>query len=193
FGFSPAWAEKRMYLLNARAEGDRNKENDPKYTGELAIVRKPAFRQAMRKGRWSIPADVFIEGPEKEKLNTPYVVYLINKVRPFGFAGIYEDWQDKNSGERFRTFAILTTTANALLQQIGHPRMPVILDRDHEGLWLDGEENIGDVLRCIRKYPSSLMNAYPVSPAIKKPGANEPGLLTPIGERLLEEAKNTSA
>ena len=33
FGFTPSWAQKKMYLFNARAEGDNNKADDPNYTG----------------------------------------------------------------------------------------------------------------------------------------------------------------
>ena len=28
FGMTPSWAKKRMYIFNARSEGDGNKEND---------------------------------------------------------------------------------------------------------------------------------------------------------------------
>jgi SOS response associated peptidase (SRAP) len=46
--------------------------------------------------------------------------------RPFGIAGIWENWKDPNSGEWVRTFAIITTDANELVAGI-HDRMPVIL------------------------------------------------------------------
>ena len=187
FGFSPSWSQKRMYLINARTEGDGNPENDPQYTGAKGIISKPSFRNAIRKQRCIIPADAFIEGPEKEKLSKPYVVYLNDKKRPFGFAGIYSDWTDKETGEVIRTFAIITTTATKLLQEIGHHRSPVILDIENEATWLDGEAPLGDVMQCLRPYDDAEMNAYPISPAIKKPGLNELSLLTPIGERLRPE------
>ena len=47
FGFSPFWAKKRMYLFNARSEGDHNKENDPLYKGAKGIISKPSFRKAI--------------------------------------------------------------------------------------------------------------------------------------------------
>ena len=31
FGMTPFWAKKPMYMINARAEGDHNKEDDPNY------------------------------------------------------------------------------------------------------------------------------------------------------------------
>mgnify|MGYP000936359571 FL=1 len=46
FGFTPVWANKQMYLFNARAEGDHNKENDPRYQGAKGIINKPVFRSS---------------------------------------------------------------------------------------------------------------------------------------------------
>ena len=40
FGFTPFWAKKKMYVVNARSEGDYNKENDPLYTGAKGIITK---------------------------------------------------------------------------------------------------------------------------------------------------------
>ena len=31
FGMTPFWAKKPMYMINARAEGDHNKEDNPNY------------------------------------------------------------------------------------------------------------------------------------------------------------------
>lgn len=191
FGFSPSWSEKRLYLINARSEGDGNPSNDPMFTGAKGIILKPSFRNAIRKRRCIIPADAFIEGPEKEKLSKPFVVYLNDKKRPFGLAGIYEDWTNKETGEVIRTFAIITTTATKLLQEIGHHRSPVILDTENENTWLDEKADLGEVTQCLHPYDDSQMNAYPISPAIKKPGVNELSLLTPIGERLRPEYEFT--
>ena len=44
FGFTPGWADKLKYIINARAEGDYNKENSPEYTGGKGIINKPFFR-----------------------------------------------------------------------------------------------------------------------------------------------------
>ena len=51
FGLTPQWAKKKTYWFNARAEGDRNKENDPRYLGAQGIIEKPAFRKAIRSQR----------------------------------------------------------------------------------------------------------------------------------------------
>ena len=187
FGFTPAWAKKRMYLFNARAEGDFNKSNDPLYSGGKGIISKPAFRNAIRNKRCLVIADAFIEGTTKEKLSKPYLVYLKNKQRPFAFAGIYDDWVDVDTGETFISYAIITTVANSLLQKIPHHRSPVILRQQHERLWLNEKTPLTDITNLLQPYPPEEMNAYPISSAIKHPGAEGKELISPIGERLTTE------
>lgn len=188
FGFSPAWAKKRMFLFNARSEGDANKENDINYTGGKGIISKPAFRNSIRHKRCLVIADAFIEGSTKERLNDPYLVYLRDKQRPFAFAGIYDDWTDPSTGEIITTYAIITTVNNSLLQKIPHHRSPVILHKKHEGLWLNSSAPLLDITRLLQPYSSDEMNAYPISSAIKNPSAEGKELLEPVGERL--EAEN---
>lgn len=43
FGFTPHWVKEKMNLLIARAEGDKNMENDPYYNGTNSIFLKAAF------------------------------------------------------------------------------------------------------------------------------------------------------
>jgi putative SOS response-associated peptidase YedK len=35
--------------------------------------------------------------------------------QPFGIGGVWENWKDPTSGEWIRTFAVITTDANALV------------------------------------------------------------------------------
>lgn len=191
FGFTPSWAKKEMYMINARGEGDHNKENDPAYTGARGIISKPMFRKAIRSQRCLVIADAFIEGPEKEKLSKPFVVYLKNKVRPFAMAGIWDEWVNQESGEVVQSFAIITTTANEVLQAVGHHRSPVILPKEREGDWLNSELPLADVTAMLLPYDADQMNAYPVSLDIKNPKANGMHLLDPIGERLFPETTET--
>jgi len=187
FGLTPFWAKKPMYLINARSEGDHNKENDPRYTGAKGIITKPSFRKPIRSQRCLVIADAFIEGTVKEKLSKPFVVYLKNNVRPFSFAGIYDEWASPETGEIINSFAIITTTSNELLQKLPHHRSPVILDKRHESKWLNTDLPLADVTRLLKPYPAELMNAYPVDPTIKNPRAEGIELLKPIGERVVAE------
>ena len=196
FGLTPSWATKPNLFINARSEGDGNQENDTRYTGAKGIINKPAFRKPIRSQRCLVPADAFIEGPEKEKLDKPYVVYLRNKVRPFAFAGIWDRWTNPESGEIISSFAIITTVANSLLQKIPHHRSPVILHKEDERKWISDDIPLFEITGLLVPYPGELMNAYPIAPTIKNPKADDPGLIHPAGERLMPEydfkhSKNT--
>ena len=72
FGFRPSWATSKMMFINARAEGDHNPDNDPRYNGAKGIIQKPSFRKAIRSQRCLVLADAFIEGPFDRKLSEPY-------------------------------------------------------------------------------------------------------------------------
>lgn len=188
FGLTPFWSKKPMYLFNARSEGDKNKENDPYYKGSLEIVRKPAFRKPIRSKRCLVVADAFIEGTTQEGLRKPYVLYLKNEQRPFAFAGIWDRWENKDTGELLESFSIITTVANELIRKLPHHRSPVILPREAEPVWLNTEVPMNEVVDLLKPYPSEWMNAYPISDKIRNPKAEGRGLIEPTGERLTPES-----
>jgi putative SOS response-associated peptidase YedK len=183
FGFTPHWAKKQYYQINARSEGDKNKENDPNYKGRKGIFDKPMFRKSIRSGRCLVVADCFFEGPEKERLNKPYVVYLKDD-HPFTFAGIRDEWVNTDTGEVVNSFAIITAPRNTLMEKIGHHRSPVIIPEEQRDVWLNPQSDVAAISELMRPYPADLMNAYPVSPEIKNPSSNGRELLDPIGERV---------
>jgi putative SOS response-associated peptidase YedK len=187
FGLTPFWSKKSLLLINARAEGDHNQDDNPEYAGAKGIITKPSFRKPIRSQRCLVLADCFIEGTTVEKLSKPYVVYLKEEERPFAFAGIWDIWANPETGEVIRSFSIITTVANELLRKIPHHRSPVILPRSLEQAWIRNDLPLSDVTGMLRPYPSDLMNAYPIDPAIKNPRANGPHLLKPIGQRLMPE------
>jgi putative SOS response-associated peptidase YedK len=191
FGFTPRWAKKPMYVINARSEGDHNQANDPRYNGARGIINKPMFRHSIRSQRCLVIADAFIEGPEKEKLSKPYVVYLRNKDRPFAMAGIWDEWTNLETGDVLRSFAIITTVANEVLQAIGHHRSPVILPREHEREWLNAALPLAEITAMLTPYNAGLMNAYPIDAAIKNPALKSIDALQPIGERVFPETEET--
>ncbi len=187
FGLTPFWSKKKMYLFNARVEGDKNKEDDPNYKGSKDIIIKPAFRKPIRSQRCLIPADAFIEGTSMDGLSKPYLVYLKNKERPFSFAGIYDVWIDPITGEEHKSFSIITTVANSLLQKIPHHRSPVILPKSLEGRWLNNNIHLTDVTSMLVPYAAENMNAFPISPDIKNPKNDDRNLIAQIGEKLDSE------
>ncbi len=188
FGFTPFWAKKNMYVINARSEGDLNKEDDPQFTGGKGIINKPMFRTSIRKRRCLIVADAFIEGPKTEKLSKPYCVFLKDGERPFALAGIWGRWTNKETGEELESFAIITTVANELMQAIGHHRSPVIVPRELEQEWISDNLGLEEVTSFLEPYPADRMNAYPICAEIKNPRATGLHLLKPTGSRVFSES-----
>jgi putative SOS response-associated peptidase YedK len=174
-----------MYLFNAPAEGDQNPDNDPSYSGTLGIGDKPAFKKAIRSQRCLIPANFFVEGPTKEKLDKPHVVYLTDRNKQaFCFAGVWDSWVDQEKNLLVNSFAIITTVSNALLQQIPHHRSPVILPKAAEQPWLSNA-SLEEILSLLKPYDARYMQAYPVAAAIKSPKVNGRELVKKINDRLL--------
>ena len=179
FGLTPKWAKKKMYLINARAEGDFNKSNDTGYKGEMGIKNKPSFRTSIRSKRCLIIANGFFEGPEKEKLSKPFHIRKKNN-EVFCFAGIWDTWVDTTTGEVTNSFSIITTVSNSVTQEIGHPRSPVILAKADERKWLDDKLPLEEVLTLLKPYPGEELKAEAVSIKIKDPRNKSRDLLIPV-------------
>ncbi len=187
FGLTPFWAKKPMYLINARSEGDHNSGDDPNYTGAKGIISKPSFRKPIRSQRCLIPADFFIEGTVKEKLDKPFLVYL--KESPFAMAGIWDEWVNPETGEVINSFAIITAASNRLLQKLPHHRSPVILHKSDEAKWLNSDAPLSEITSLLEPYPAEEMNAYPIDPRIKNPRSNDLQLLAPVGDSVVPDTE----
>ncbi len=165
WGLIPSWAKDPSIgnrMINARAE---------------TLTVKPAFRVAIRKRRCIIPADGFYEWQQQGKLKQP-VRIVLKCGEPFGFAGLWEHWQPPE-GNEILSCTIITTEANELLKAVHH-RMPVVLPRDKESLWLDPDVELARVLELLRPYPSEQMEYYRVARAVNSPANDNAGCIAPI-------------
>jgi len=186
-GYTPHWAHKQTFMINARAEGSNNPDNNPNYNGAAGIFHKPMFRHAIKSQRCLVLVDAFIEGPKMEKLNKPYLVYPNKDRGPFALAGIYDVWQHPLTGEQHHTVAIITTAANRLTQRIAHHRAPVVLTRKQEEQWLDKDLSIVELTNIMKPFDDKGFNAYPITQKIKNPEANGLELLKPTGEKIFKD------
>lgn len=175
FGFSPKWAKKRMYLFNARVEGDFNADNEVDYEGEKGIFDKPSFRDAIKTRRCIIPMDFFVEGSAKEKYNKPFLIHRKDS-EPFFAGGIYEDWVDRETGELTTTFSILTTSATPLLQKIGHHRSPLLLNPEAIANWLNPQTDTELITELMKPADTLGFEAYPIDAGIVKSRINNPNI-----------------
>jgi putative SOS response-associated peptidase YedK len=166
WGLIPFWAKdpKNSYkTINARAE---------------TVATSPVFREALKRRRCLVPASGFYEWQQTERGKLPYFIHL-KDIELFAFAGLYDVWQDAE-GNELRTYTIITTTPNDLVQPI-HNRMPVILHPDDEAMWIDPKMNDTAALRALlQPFPNALMEAYPVSRAVNTPAIDTPALIEPV-------------
>lgn len=164
FGFTPSWGAKKHFAINARAEGDKNKENNPNYTGGFGIQMKPFYKSSIRQKRCLIIADAFIEGPAKEKLRKPWLIYPRDHKRPFAMAGVWDEWLNPELGEKQRSFAIITLPANKLMKDIGHHRSPVIMPNNLHRKWLNPETSLASALKMLNPFNHYKWNAFRIDP-----------------------------
>ncbi len=140
----PFWAKdiKIGYsLINAKAE---------------TVAEKPASRRCL------IAADGFYEWKKLDaKTKQPYAITMSDR-SVFGFAGLWERWKDKASGEAVRSCSIITTTPNEVCAPI-HDRMSVIVAPADYAKWL-GEEEADTVrlLQMLKPFSTNAMMAFPV-------------------------------
>lgn len=73
----------------------------------------------------------------KKEIAYPYFITL-KEQSLFYMAGIYQPWTDKETGETMDTFSIVTTKANAFMEQIHNKkkRMPTILTETQAAEWV---------------------------------------------------------
>ena len=75
----------------------------------------------------------------------------------FALAGIWDQWEGKQ-GEVIESVAIITTSANELMQPI-HDRMPLILGEGNVAEWIEPQTVIDKALAMLKPFPSEMMVA----------------------------------
>lgn len=165
WGLIPSWvpdrekaAQIRKGTYNARAE---------------SLHEKPSFRGALQRGRCCVIAHGFFEWQHLGERKVPWYIRLKNDA-PFLFAGLYDKWVDRETGELFRTFTIITTRANPLLEKIHNSkkRMPVILPRETETEWIRGEYGKRHSDQLMLPFPEEELHAHTVAGKISSPNAD---------------------
>jgi putative SOS response-associated peptidase YedK len=165
WGLVPFWAKDikvGFANINAKAEG---------------IDAKPAFREAFNRRRCLVPFDCFYEWKKLGKDRQPYAVGLADR-RLMAMAGLWETWRSP-AGERVRSFAIVTTTPNALLAEV-HDRMPVILAPENWPAWLgEAPADLEKLKALLAPYPAGDMVVWPVDRRVGNVKNKDPWLIEP--------------
>jgi putative SOS response-associated peptidase YedK len=128
WGLIPHWMKARPQIqpINARAE---------------TVADKRMFSEAYAMRRCIVPMDAFYERDKRKKLHA----FGMNDGRPFGVAGIWENWRSP-SVEWERTFCIITVPANELVGT-AHDRMPAIIPIEQHSRWLGTDPDPRDLLK----------------------------------------------
>ena len=165
WGTSPEWLKNKApseKVINVRGE---------------TIHEKTALKRAMMKMRCLIPADGFYAWKRiGKKTMIPYR-FVLQKQEMFSIAGIWEEFEDEN-GTLVHTFMMLTVPPNELVAVVDQ-RMPVILDKKGEKIWLKKESEEPELISLLSSYPAAEMNFYTVSPRIGEANLDVPSLITP--------------
>ena len=128
WGLVPFWAKDPAIgnrMINARAE---------------TVAEKPSYRNAYKRRRCLVLASGFYEWRKETSGKTPYFITTEDE-SPFAFAGLWEDWTDKESGESLQTTTIITADANDFMESLHH-RMPIILQTGSADRWLSGDDDL---------------------------------------------------
>ena len=135
---------------------------------------KPAYRTAFAAQRCLVPASGFYEWQNKGVKNQPYRISLRNGAL-IAFAGLWERWAPEN-GEPVETFAIITTQATKLVNEV-HDRMPAIIAPADYRSWLKASANTAKKL--LVPYISG-MTIAPVGDRVSNVKNDDAELLRPV-------------
>ena len=103
--------------------------------------------------------------PLKTANKYPYFISLKDR-EYFYMAGIWQPWTDKTTGEYVESFAIVTTKANHLMEQVHNTkkRMPTILNDDLAYEWLFSDIDEERILEIgATQYPAEEMKACTIA------------------------------
>jgi len=166
WGLVPSWSKDLSigsHLINARSE---------------TVAEKPSFRHAIKYRRCIVPTSGFYEWDHSGGKKQPYYIQLADHL-PMCLAGLWESWTSPD-GNELETFAILTTSANKLVESI-HERMPVILYPDTFNLWLSHNMHDPEQLQPLyQPYPAAEMTTHKVPDLVNNPCFDSPACISQV-------------
>lgn len=166
WGLVPSWAKEASagdHLFNVRAE---------------TIAQKPMFRHALKGQRCLIIADGFFAWKREGNRNLPRYI-LLSSGKVFAFAGLYNIWTSP-AGATMYTCTIVTTEANEIVKPF-HDRMPVMLPKSDEYLWLDPTiQDNEDLVPLLIPYDADEMETWEVTAEMNRPEHDSPENIKPV-------------
>lgn len=164
WGLIPSWADDPRIgfkMINARAE---------------SVSKLPSFRSSFKNQRCLVPSSGFFEWKKDARNRVPY--FITSKAKEiFAFAGLYNIWKDK-SDRITASYTIITCNSSKQMSSI-HDRMPVIIPKEIEGLWLDTNTTSEDLLPFLVPYKAEL-EIREISKLVNNVRNNSEEIINPI-------------
>lgn len=163
WGIIPGWSKsEKVHFSNINSR----KEN---------ILQSRVYSRLLANKRCLIPASGYYEWKKDNNTKIPYYFTLKNH-EIFSFAGLYDIWH--NGENNIFSCSIITLPAPLKICNI-HPRMPAILDKKGEQVWLD-KKNTKDTLLKLLEKPNAIPSYYKISPEVNNPKNNSSSLIEKI-------------
>lgn len=189
WGLIPNWVKTKEDAL-LRRKSNLNAKSE-------TIFDLPSFKDSIMIRRCLVPATGFYEWHDVDTKKFPYQIMVVDDeqseaIRDFCFGGIYAAWVDKQTGEVTNTFSIITTPANDMMAYIHNlkKRMPLILRREDEALWLRNDLDENEINELMQPYPSRLMKAHTIGKMIGQTKVNR-NIEEVLSEEVYERVKSS--
>lgn len=162
WGLIPRWAKPDRIpdkTFNARSE---------------TVAEKPTFRDAWKKRRCILPVSGYYEWTGEPGNKQPFYFHRADNT-PLILAGLWETWKH---GDNVVDSCTVITKASAGNLTDYHHRMPVFLDREDVGTWLQGTESAAQAL--IEHSETGGIAIFPVSREVNNSRNDYASLIEPI-------------
>jgi putative SOS response-associated peptidase YedK len=166
WGLLPHFAKDEHYKhkpINAKAE---------------TIDELPTFRHPFHRTRCLIPFTGFYE-PDKihfSKQPYPWHHFQMKDHSICAFAGLYDVW--KGDEKEIHSYTIITTTPNSIVGKY-HDRMPVILEPEDEGIWLNPDTEVDKLHNFLKPLHADKMEEWEVGAAARDPKNDYSEIIAP--------------
>ena len=157
------------------------------------ITEKRSYKAAFEKRRCIVPLSGFFEWKKTEEgPKRPFQIRLRDEPI-LSAAAVWEHWQSKTTSQEIYSFSIITTAANNAMKEI-HDRMPAILSREQEQLWLDPSNHDPESLKKLLKpCPPEWLQIQEISTRVNSTRNNDKAILDPKADDALPLFKPRSS
>jgi len=164
FGLIPSWADDESIgsrLINARSE---------------TVREKPAFRGLVRTKRAIVPMSGFYEWQSVpgERRARPWYIRRAD-ADPLLAAALWDTRTD-GGGAELDSFSIITRAADPFVGAI-HDRMPLVLEPDSIGAWLESDSADREIDTILHAEPRGVLTGHRVARRVGSPAHDDAALI----------------